>query len=196
MKTLKEIFNDVYIHNLTPTMINGVLHGYSDKNTNHRYVDCLYEDLFKDIRLSAKNVLEIGIFGGGSLLLWQEYFKNANIYGVDNSYFLKELIGQERITQIIGDAYTDQVVGILADNMFDVVLDDGPHTLESFKLFIQKYWSKVKPGGYLIIEDIFDIGVTPELIGLFPAEYQDKVSVYDFRTVTNLFDEVLLVIKK
>lgn len=192
---MKEIFDSIYLHNLVPHKFPDGWKAYSDKNTNHRYVDNLYEDLFKDIRSSAKKVLEIGIFGGGSMLLWQKYFENATVYGIDNSYFIKEFIGQERMVQIIGDAYSNDVVGMLPDNEFDVIIDDGPHTLESFEYFIKHYWSKVKPDGYLIIEDIYDINIAFYLITLLPAELQAKAQVHDLRHITNLFDEVILVVK-
>jgi hypothetical protein len=32
---------------------------------------------------SAKNVLEVGIYHGGSIKLWSDFFPNANIYGLD-----------------------------------------------------------------------------------------------------------------
>lgn len=195
MQTMKEIFNSIYVDSLTPLQFADGLKAYSDKNTNHRYIDNLYEDLFRDIRMSTTKVLEIGIYGGGSMLLWQKYFQNANIYGIDLSYFVPELVNIDRITQIIGNAYSDKVANILVDSEFDIVIDDGPHTLESFKLFIEKYWSKVKPGGYFIIEDIYD-DVAQELIAYLPEEYQTRAKIYDFRLVTNLFDDVILVVKK
>ena len=196
MQTMKEIFDNIYIDCLTPIRFSdGVLRAYSDKNTDHRYIELLYEDLFRDIRASTTKVLEIGIYGGGSLLLWQQYFQNADIYGIDLSYFVPEIVNIERITQIIGDAYSDKVANILVDNEFDIVIDDGPHTVESFKLFIQKYWSKVKSGGYFIIEDIYD-NVAQELVKHLPEEYQTRAKIYDFRPVTNLFDDVILVVQK
>ena len=195
MHTLKEIYDSIFVNSLAPVEFSTGWKAYTDKNLVHRYVDNLYEDLFKDIRFSTKKVLEIGIYGGGSMLLWQKYFENATIYGVDKLFCIKEFIEQERMVQIIGDAYSDDIANMLPSNEFDIVIDDGPHTVESFKLFIEKYWSKVKPGGYFIIEDIYD-NVAQELIGHLPEEYRTRAKIYDFRPVTNLFDDVILVVKK
>lgn len=196
MKTMKEIFDEISHNSLTPLKLpNGKFLAYTDKNSNHCYIDMLYEDLFKDIRATAEKILEIGIYGGGSMVLWQEYFEKAHIYGIDLSYYVPELQGQERMTQIIGDAYSDQVAAMFADNAFDIVIDDGPHTVESFIVFIKNYLPKVKKGGYFIIEDIPDINIVPELISNVPNELQNSVQVYDFRFVKNLFDDIMLVIR-
>jgi len=66
--TLQEIFKD---KNLS-----------TDKNTIHSYF-CIYERLFHHIKDNNLNVLELGVHKGHSLILWLEYFKNSNIYGVD-----------------------------------------------------------------------------------------------------------------
>ena len=51
---------------------------------DHKYVD-LYASLFDPIRHSVKNLMEIGISGGQSLRVWENYFSNANIVGLDNN---------------------------------------------------------------------------------------------------------------
>jgi hypothetical protein len=45
-----------------------------------------YAEQFHDLRHSVKKVLEIGVFRGHSLLMWHDYFPNAEIYGVDISF--------------------------------------------------------------------------------------------------------------
>lgn len=194
---MKEIFDDIYINSLIPVVYqDGSIKAYCDKNTNHCYVDHVYENLFKDIRHTTSKILEIGIYGGGSMLLWKDYFPNAHVYGVDISYYVKEFAFDSRITQIISNAYTKNFVDILADSSFDIIIDDGPHDFESFVFFIQNYWSKVKPSGYLIIEDIYDPTIIPELLIHIPPNSIETIEVYDLRHVKNLYDDVVLVIKK
>jgi hypothetical protein len=43
---------------------------------------------------------------------------------------------------------------LFEDLYFDIVIDDGPHTYESFEMVITKYYSKLKSGGILVVEDI------------------------------------------
>jgi len=48
----------------------------TDKNTFHSYLN-LYENLLKSKKYSAKNILEVGIYKGGSIKMWKDYFVNA-----------------------------------------------------------------------------------------------------------------------
>ena len=54
----------------------------SDKNTLHSYLET-YEILMSPLKKRVKNVIEIGIWEGGSLKLWNDYFLNADIFGLD-----------------------------------------------------------------------------------------------------------------
>lgn len=100
----------------------------TDKNCVHSYVDNVYEELFKEVRHSTKRLLEIGVEGGGSLFMWREYFPNAEIFGIDEKP-CRQLEGRERIKTFIGDAYQKSMVDLVGDN-FDIIIDDGPHTLK------------------------------------------------------------------
>jgi hypothetical protein len=93
--------------------------------------------VFYNLKDKKLNILEIGIKNGSSLVLWNEYFKNSIVYGIDNS----DLIGNRldvypRIKTIIQDAYRKELTSHLP--LFDIIIDDGPHTLESQKIFINK----------------------------------------------------------
>ena len=54
----------------------------TDKDTTHSYLD-LYDKLLSKRKETAKNILEIGIYQGGSIKLWHDYFTNANVYVLD-----------------------------------------------------------------------------------------------------------------
>ena len=56
--------------------------GPNDSNHCHPY-SLLYHSLFKNNRNDTFNFCEIGIAEGRSLLLWEEYFPNAQIYGFE-----------------------------------------------------------------------------------------------------------------
>ena len=137
----------------------------TDKNCLHCYVDEVYEELFKDIRNSAKRILEIGVQTGGSILMWKEYFSEANIVGIDNED-CPQLAGRERIEFIEADAYNVELVDNLPSD-FDVIIDDGPHTLESMAFVTKEYINKINLDGMVIIEDITEFNLTNILIGWF-----------------------------
>ena len=54
----------------------------TDKDTTHSYID-LYDKILAKRKETAFNILEIGIYLGGSIKLWADYFTYATIYGLD-----------------------------------------------------------------------------------------------------------------
>ena len=57
-----------------------------DKAYYHSY-DTIYPELLeKYLNKDNLNILEIGVYYGGSLLAWNEIFPNSNIYGIDNDF--------------------------------------------------------------------------------------------------------------
>ena len=115
------------------------------------YIDYFYDDFllkFKDIPITF---MEIGADKGGSIKLWKDYFhQKTNIFAADINYFSPV----EGTTTIIGNMYSYDQVSKFSDEYFDLIIDDGPHSFESFVLLIQRYFSKIKPSGSLIVEDI------------------------------------------
>jgi cephalosporin hydroxylase len=133
----------------------------SDKNSYHTYIEDVYEEYLEPYRNKKINILEIGVSWGGSIRLWNDYFKYAKVYGIDNfscggEYRNKsiDLIeGKLKRVNIVEDnAYSPDIVDQLPD--FDVIIDDGPHTTFSQKEFIRLYLPKLKSGGIMFIEDI------------------------------------------
>ena len=70
-KEIRESTN-LFSENLVPT----------DKFHNH-YYDIVYEHLFSQYRHREMNILEIGVLHGFSMLVWERYFTNSKIFGMD-----------------------------------------------------------------------------------------------------------------
>ena len=179
----------------------------SDKNTTHSYLD-LYEKLLHDKKYTARNVLEIGIgpstnSNGGSIKLWHDYFVNANIYALDilhMDHVWDDIKCNDRINLITStDAYNEDFFNsyFLYKNLkFDVLLDDGPHTIESMKQFIKLYTNIMTEDGVLIIEDVQHMDWIQELTNVVPEHLQKYVEVYDLRYVKQRYDDIVFVIHK
>jgi len=127
----------------------------------NQYFD-IYLRHFKKLKKKAspKNkirFLEIGIWNGGSIEMWQKYFGKDNIelHMMDINPACKSLETQE-VTIYIGDqANKTFLEGIVSKtSKFDVILDDGGHTMEQQLNSFDVLYSHVKPGGYYICEDL------------------------------------------
>jgi hypothetical protein len=179
----------------------------TDKNTTHSYMD-LYESLLSDKKETAKHVLEVGIgdFGyknGGSVKLWRDYFTNAMIYGLDIlpiDRVIDELIHDPRVVLYTStNAYNEQFFyeNIRNKNIqFDFMLDDGPHTLDSMKKFIQLYSHVMTDDGILIIEDVQDWEWLDILRAEVPDHLKQFVHVYDLRANKGRYDDIVFTIDK
>jgi hypothetical protein len=207
----------------------------TDKNTTHSYLD-IYQTLFNNKKNTAKNILEIGIYRGGSIKLWSEFFINATIYGIDIididnmlediknnvnitlwNYFYINLIpcgidmnnihtiwddirNKENIILYKGsNAYDYNFFNekFLNKNIkFDIMIDDGPHTLESMIQFIKLYSQIMTDDGILIVEDVQSIEWIDELKNAVPENLKSYIKCYDLRKNKNKSDDIVFTIDK
>lgn len=179
---------------------------YTDKNTTHSYFE-LYNNLFSSIRDKAKNILEIGIGdfnqkNGGSIILWRLYFKNAIIHAAD-------ILSEERVYDIVlhdknikthlkTNAYDKAFICGFKNNnlLFDLILDDGPHTFESQCECINLYSELLSENGILVIEDVQNMSWIDKFIELTPSHLKKYIHVYDLRHIKNRYDDIVFVINK
>jgi hypothetical protein len=174
----------------------------TDKNTTHSYLP-LYQQLLLRKKETAKNVLEVGICNGGSIQLWNDFFLNANVYGLDimhiNSIW-EEIKNKERIVLYTStDAYNNEffITNFLDKNIkCDFMLDDGPHTLESMKQFIKLYSQIMTDDGILIIEDVQSWDWIDILKDEVPEHLKPFIKIYDLRPNKNRYDDIVFTIDK
>lgn len=184
--------------------INGF---FTDKNTAHSYLP-LYEEILSSKKNSAKNVLEIGIGdfnmkNGGSILMWRNYFLGAKIHAVDRLHISRvydKLVRDPQVELYTSvDGYNDEFVEntfVKNGTKFDFMLDDGPHTLESMKKFIQLYSGLLEDDGILMIEDIQSWDWIEELEKVVPESLKCFVHSYDLRKNKNRYDDIVFSIIK
>lgn len=170
----------------------------TDKFFAHQYIE-VYEGLFEPIRDRVANVLEVGVNTGDSHRMWRDYFPQANIYGLDIHDLCGSMVGEERIFVQFRDAYTDECVADFGDLRFDILVDDGPHTLGSQQFFVNKYSSLLADNGILVIEDIPDPDWIPVIAASVPENLKMNSYCIDRRWVPNqqsIDDELMFVIDK
>ncbi len=103
-------------------------------------------------------VLEIGVYSGGSLDMWQDYFSpSTQIYGIDIEYACR-VYEREHVHILIGDQ-ADRAFWrrSFADGTLpkpDIVIDDGGHTEEQQRITMEEVLPNLRPGGVYVCEDI------------------------------------------
>lgn len=130
--------------------------GRTDKDTTHTYGH-VYDGWFRDVRDSAKNILEVGVclFGGGCVLALAAYFPNATIFAADISDELccPEALNHPRIIFLKEDAYNDGFVEKIIDIKFDIIIDDGSHEISAQTYLLKKLAPLLSEKGFYCVED-------------------------------------------
>ena len=118
-----------------------------------------YEEMFGDLRGKPIRLLEIGVhdprFPGASLKMWEEYFPNAEIFGIDIIDCRK--FDTERVrTFQVDQGDRGKLVKFVSESGgdFDIVVDDGSHRCADVLTSLGVLFPAVKLGGIYFIEDI------------------------------------------
>jgi len=133
----------------------------TDKNLHKHAYTSIYNLLFSNIRYNDLRIGELGILENHSMLSWREFFPNAQLYGFE--WF------DNRLHKAIADNIPNCIYSkmdvtnpesieeglVNAGSEFDILMDDSTHVFEDQINFINIAYKHLKPGGFLIIEDIF-----------------------------------------
>lgn len=116
----------------------------------------IYDRHFSRFRGTEVHILEIGIYSGGSLEMWKDYFgPKARIYGVDIEPACRAY-EDESVRVFIGDQadrgfwrrFKTQVQHV------DIVVDDGGHQPEQQIVSFEELLPHLRPGGVYLCEDL------------------------------------------
>ncbi len=124
-------------------------------STHHDYLGW-YEEALRDRRDQSFTLFEIGVFRGGSLATWGEFFERATIVGMDINPHVSQTGLRPNTHVRIGDAskleFLDEVVAEFGHP--HVVVDDGSHFWHHQIEALRYLWPRIAPGGLFIMEDI------------------------------------------
>lgn len=116
----------------------------------------IYERHFSRFRGQSASLLEFGVLHGGSLQMWKHYFgPGAQIYGVDINPRCAEL-AEENITILLADQESRESLRHLCGTLpqFDIIIDDGGHTMVQQMTTFEEMWGQLKDGGIYLCEDM------------------------------------------
>jgi len=101
------------------------------------------------------HVMEIGVYSGGSLVMWRDYFgASCRVYGVDIEPACLSY-SAERIEIMIGDQSDPQFWAKVraAIPRLDILIDDGSHHPEHQIITLEEMLPHLKHGGVYLCED-------------------------------------------
>jgi hypothetical protein len=159
----------------------------------HRYCE-FYARMFDHCRLSVRRVFECGLGTGNdqfsanmgpgarpgaSLRVWRDYFPHAQIHGADIDRSI--LFSEDRINTYFVDQTSPALIEAMwrdvGEDAFDLIIDDGLHTVDAAETLFLGSFGKLRQGGVYVVEDMFEgyavslcnrlgrHGVFPEIVG-------------------------------
>jgi hypothetical protein len=129
-------------------------HG-TDKGPSYTRV---YYELLMNARSEPLRLLEIGVYNGGSLHMWREFLPNAALFAIDID---ERCLAIEReiantMVRLVDQGNRAQLRRFIDETggEFDVVIDDGGHTMAQQVTAFEELFPHVVTGGAYVIEDL------------------------------------------
>ena len=142
----------------------GLLYNDSPRK-GHGYTE-VYGNLFDRVRYDIKKVLELGVHKGQGLMMWNDYFPNAEIYGIEKNeannlhkapegpIYTKE---DKRIHVMVGELPREEVLTRFINehgSNFDLIIDDAEHVSDHQQICMGFLFPHLAPGGAYVVEDL------------------------------------------
>jgi SAM-dependent methyltransferase len=152
---------------ITDLCMLGKLYGtdkspYNTNSTLHKHpYTAVYDFIFGPLRYMYLEIAEIGILDNKSMMCWREYFPHAKLYGFeyDHNRLTKAVIDNLQNTEYhymnVKAEESIQVSLEGAGCKFDIIVEDSTHEFADQIRFAKIATKFLKPGGILVIEDIF-----------------------------------------
>eukprot|EP00935_MAST-01C_sp_MAST-1C-sp1_P001607 g1607.t1 len=132
----------------------------TDKSAAGHFYTRHYPLYLEHLRHKKLRILEIGCKDGNSLWMWQTYFPEALIVGLDvllPNATLNHPGLTDRVMMMTGDQANRRDLQHVIDQMgggFDIIVDDGGHTMMQQQVSLGFLFAFLRTGGLYIIEDL------------------------------------------
>ena len=145
---------------------------YGSDKFDHGFAP-FYERFFRPVREEVKSVLEIGVADGASIRAWLDYFPNARIFGMDADATREDRYGNrgkwpqesDRFLAFEGDqANRGHLQRILEWGPWDIVIDDGGHTMEQQQVSLGVLFPHTHM--FYVVEDLH-------------TSFMDEITIYE-----------------
>lgn len=139
-----------------PSLDQLALESGTDKSSAYHNYTKIYERFFGELREKPIRFLEIGIYKGDSVKLWENYFPSAELHFIDISLNNVQYFSNRSHYHLVDQANIPalQLFAHSVSGEFDIIIDDGGHTqIQQISSFLALF-PFVKKGGYYVVEDL------------------------------------------
>jgi hypothetical protein len=132
----------------------------TDKSSAFHNYTPIYDQFFASYRTKPIKFLEIGFYKGASAHMWDRYFTGANkLYFLDidpAAYNYTPGLSPRCELHMVDQGSRTALKQFLAKvgGGFDIIIDDGGHTMHQQITSFKVLFPRLKPGGIYVIEDL------------------------------------------
>lgn len=163
--------------------------GWGDKGTAHDYLPTYEREM---TRTTGVTLLEIGVYAGHSVAMWDAWLTDSTVIGVDVD--LSHLQMAHDLVRLCNGTDPEAVAATLPGMTFDYVIDDGSHTVWDQLASLNVFLPLMRPGGRYFIEDITGDAALAAI-----ASHLDALGytyeVYDGRGPGRQPDEIMVTVR-
>ena len=128
----------------------------TDKSSLGHYYTRIYSKYFDPMRDKPLTFLEIGIYRGNSVKLWEMYFSQADLHFIDIDPNIIEYHSSRSKYHFIDQADRKSLNAFAhsLERGLDIVIDDGGHLMHQQITSFEVLFPYLNPGGIYVIEDL------------------------------------------
>jgi hypothetical protein len=131
----------------------GIVCGTDKSSLRQNYL-IHYDRMLRDFREKPITLMEIGVYNGASLMMWERYFQNATIVGIDIIQSCVQFAGGRVKVEIGSQDDPEFLATVSAKYRPDVIIDDGSHRADHMIFTFERLFPVLQPGGCYVVEDI------------------------------------------
>lgn len=144
------------LHSLTLDEL-ALKYGTDKSSQGHAYTQ-VYEQYFHHLKDQPIKFLEIGFYRGYSAHMWENYFSKAQLFFIDinqESYnYVNSLVRSSLYMVNQEDALALAAFASHVGGNFDIIIDDGGHSMNQQITSFKVLFPHIKHGGIYVIEDL------------------------------------------
>lgn len=128
----------------------------ADKGSDYHNYTEIYAKYLSPLRDAPIKFLEIGIYKACSVKMWEEYLKKAELHFMDITFDNAEYFSDRSHYHLCNQESAPELISLIEKigGNFDIILDDGGHTMNQQSTSFKVLFPHVKSGGMYIIEDL------------------------------------------
>ena len=180
---------------------------YTDKFRNDPSCGHSFDEVYEPYLKNSKRILEVGTQQGGFIKFCKDQLDDIFYVGADlyvhpkagaNSWVNLDSFNHMADKFYVGNAFHEDFINWVDSegltNSFDLVIDDGPHTVESQVWLIQRADVLLDENGVFICEDVAGIDYANQIKAASP--FPDQTRIWDNSEKTGRWDDICVIIDR